>query len=158
MSDRLKPSVLLILDGGGHAPEKECNAIVEQTEYHEAFDHSVAYLPAHIENGLGKVLSNFNMKQLSLGETEKYVHVTCFLNDGKMRLIADHGNIHPMYDEETGQHPAAPMRSQVPQASICGGKPRAAGRNLSCLALTMLNILRIPQLSGRTGRSLLAAH
>ncbi|WP_157203335.1 hypothetical protein [Methylomicrobium agile] len=157
MSDRPKPSVLLILDGGGYAPEKECNAIVELTEYREAFEHSVAYLPAHIENGLGKVLSNFNMKQPSLGETEKYAHVTYFLNGGKMRLIADHGNIHPTYDEETGRPHAVHMRNQVPQAPVCGEEPRMTGRT-SCPALTMPDVLRIPPFAGRTDGSLLAAH
>src|SRR5690606_5457185 len=33
-------------------------------------------------NGLGEVLSNLGMTQLRLAETEKYAHVTFFLNGG----------------------------------------------------------------------------
>jgi 2,3-bisphosphoglycerate-independent phosphoglycerate mutase len=52
------------------------------TEYHEEFDYDVAFPPVDIKNGLGEVLSNLGMKQLRLAETEKYAHVTFFLNGG----------------------------------------------------------------------------
>jgi 2,3-bisphosphoglycerate-independent phosphoglycerate mutase len=52
------------------------------TEYHEDFDYDVAFPPVDIKNGLGEVLSNLGMKQLRLAETEKYAHVTFFLNGG----------------------------------------------------------------------------
>jgi 2,3-bisphosphoglycerate-independent phosphoglycerate mutase len=52
------------------------------TEYHENFDYPVAYPPIAIKNGLGEVLSNHGLKQLRLAETEKYAHVTFFLNGG----------------------------------------------------------------------------
>jgi 2,3-bisphosphoglycerate-independent phosphoglycerate mutase len=63
-----------------HAPHKGYYATL--TEYHEAFDYPVAYPPTDIKNGLGEVLSNLGMKQLRLAETEKYAHVTFFLNGG----------------------------------------------------------------------------
>ena len=53
------------------------------TQYHQDFDYSVAYPPADVKNGLGEVLSNSGMKQLRLAETEKYAHVTFFLNGGR---------------------------------------------------------------------------
>ncbi|MGR8980153.1 MAG: 2,3-bisphosphoglycerate-independent phosphoglycerate mutase [Gammaproteobacteria bacterium] len=52
------------------------------TEYHEDFDYDVAFPSVDIKNGLGEVLSNLGMKQLRLAETEKYAHVTFFLNGG----------------------------------------------------------------------------
>lgn len=52
------------------------------TEYHEEFDYDVAFPSVDIKNGLGEVLSNLGMKQLRLAETEKYAHVTFFLNGG----------------------------------------------------------------------------
>ena len=52
------------------------------TEYHQDFDYDVAFPSVDIKNGLGEYLSNLGMKQLRLAETEKYAHVTFFLNGG----------------------------------------------------------------------------
>lgn len=52
------------------------------TEYHQDFDYPVAYPSVDIKNGLGEVLANLGMTQLRLAETEKYAHVTFFLNGG----------------------------------------------------------------------------
>ncbi|MFA5983488.1 MAG: 2,3-bisphosphoglycerate-independent phosphoglycerate mutase [Methylococcaceae bacterium] len=52
------------------------------TQYHEKFPYEVAYAPIEIKNGLGEVLSNLGMAQLRLAETEKYAHVTFFINGG----------------------------------------------------------------------------
>ena len=47
------------------------------------FDYPIAYSPVEVVNGLGEVLANENMAQLRLAETEKYAHVTFFLNGGR---------------------------------------------------------------------------
>jgi len=52
------------------------------TQYHEKFDYNVVFPPMDVKNGLGEVLSNLGMTQLRLAETEKYAHVTFFLNGG----------------------------------------------------------------------------
>lgn len=52
------------------------------TEYHQDFDYDVAFPALDIKNGLGEVLSNLGMTQLRLAETEKYAHVTFFINGG----------------------------------------------------------------------------
>ena len=52
------------------------------TEYHQDFDYPVAFPSVDIKNGLGEVLANLGMTQLRLAETEKYAHVTFFLNGG----------------------------------------------------------------------------
>lgn len=52
------------------------------TEYQQDFDYDVAYPPTDIKNGLGEYLSKLGMTQLRLAETEKYAHVTFFLNGG----------------------------------------------------------------------------
>lgn len=52
------------------------------TEYHEAFTYPVAFPSLNIKNGLGEVLANLGMTQLRLAETEKYAHVTFFINGG----------------------------------------------------------------------------
>lgn len=52
------------------------------TEYHQDFDYDIAFPSADIKNCLGEYLSHLGMKQLRLAETEKYAHVTFFLNGG----------------------------------------------------------------------------
>jgi 2,3-bisphosphoglycerate-independent phosphoglycerate mutase len=63
-----------------HAAHGGCYTTL--TEYHEAFTYPVAYPTVDIKNSLGEYLSNLGMTQLRLAETEKYAHVTFFLNGG----------------------------------------------------------------------------
>jgi len=44
---------------------------------------SVAYPPQDLVNILGEVVSNHNYRQFRIAETEKYAHVTYFLNGGR---------------------------------------------------------------------------
>jgi len=53
------------------------------TEYHQDFDYPIAYPSIDVKNGIGEVLANNGLKQLRLAETEKYAHVTFFLNGGR---------------------------------------------------------------------------
>lgn len=53
------------------------------TEYHQDFNYPVAFPSVDVKNGLGEVLANSGMKQLRVAETEKYAHVTFFLNGGR---------------------------------------------------------------------------
>ncbi|MFZ2803692.1 MAG: 2,3-bisphosphoglycerate-independent phosphoglycerate mutase [Patescibacteria group bacterium] len=50
------------------------------TEYEKDLPVAVAYPPLTIENCLAKVVSDAGMKQLHIAETEKYAHVTFFMN------------------------------------------------------------------------------
>ncbi|KAA0438444.1 MAG: 2,3-bisphosphoglycerate-independent phosphoglycerate mutase, partial [Candidatus Thioglobus sp.] len=52
------------------------------TEYKKDFNLPVAYPSAKLNNVLGKYLSNLGLTQLRIAETEKYAHVTFFLNGG----------------------------------------------------------------------------
>jgi hypothetical protein len=56
---------------------------VTLTEYHKDFPCPVAYPPESLENGLGEYVSSLGMRQLRIAETEKYAHVTFFLNGGR---------------------------------------------------------------------------
>jgi 2,3-bisphosphoglycerate-independent phosphoglycerate mutase len=51
-------------------------------EYHQDYDYDIAFPSVDLKNGLGEVLSNLGLKQLRLAETEKYAHVTFFMNGG----------------------------------------------------------------------------
>lgn len=53
------------------------------TNFSESVDGYVAYQPVNLDNTIGEVLSQNNMKQLRIAETEKYPHVTFFMSGGR---------------------------------------------------------------------------
>jgi 2,3-bisphosphoglycerate-independent phosphoglycerate mutase len=53
------------------------------TLFSESVDGYVAYKPKNLDNTLGEVLAQNNLKQLHTAETEKYPHVTFFFNGGR---------------------------------------------------------------------------
>jgi len=80
--------------------------LVTMTQYDATFDVPVAYPPNQPEDVLGEVLSETGHTQLRLAETEKYAHVTYFLNggrevefDGEIRRIVESPDV-PTYDRQ----------------------------------------------------------
>lgn len=57
--------------------------VVSMTEYDSTFDLRVAFSAEVPENTLGWVLAGAGKTQLRIAETEKYAHVTYFLNGGR---------------------------------------------------------------------------
>lgn len=56
---------------------------VTMTQYSEDFKNvDVAYPPEMPKNTIGEVVSNYGFSQLRIAETEKYPHVTYFMNGG----------------------------------------------------------------------------
>ncbi|RLL46606.1 2,3-bisphosphoglycerate-independent phosphoglycerate mutase [Oceanobacillus piezotolerans] len=53
------------------------------TQFSESVDGFVAYEPSNLDNTVGEVLSQHNLKQLRIAETEKYPHVTFFMSGGR---------------------------------------------------------------------------
>ncbi|MBU3946993.1 MAG: 2,3-bisphosphoglycerate-independent phosphoglycerate mutase [Proteobacteria bacterium] len=53
------------------------------TQYDETFTLPLAFPPVHLTDILGEVISKKGLKQLRIAETEKYAHVTYFLNGGE---------------------------------------------------------------------------
>ncbi|MCC9272964.1 MAG: 2,3-bisphosphoglycerate-independent phosphoglycerate mutase [Enterococcus aquimarinus] len=53
------------------------------TLFSPTIEASVAFAPMPMTNVLGEVLSNAGLKQLRIAETEKYPHVTFFMNGGR---------------------------------------------------------------------------
>ena len=77
------------------------------TQYDETFDLPVAFAPRHLDNILGKILSQNNISQLRIAETEKYAHVTYFFNggdekifDGEKRILIPSPRDVATYDEK----------------------------------------------------------
>ncbi len=84
-----------------HPPDVE---FVTMTQYDPEFDLPVAFPPHQPEQTLGEVLSENGLTQLRLAESEKYAHVTYFLNggrevefDGEIRRIIESPDV-PTYD------------------------------------------------------------
>jgi 2,3-bisphosphoglycerate-independent phosphoglycerate mutase len=79
--------------------------LVTLTQYDKTFDVPVAFPPTQPEDVLGEVLADAGKTQLRLAESEKYAHVTYFLNggrevefDGEIREIIESPDV-PTYDE-----------------------------------------------------------
>ena len=77
------------------------------TEYHEDWDHPVAFPPARPEVTLASTLADRGRKQLHAAETEKYAHVTYFFNGGEEdeypgeeRRLVDSPRDVPTYDKK----------------------------------------------------------
>ncbi len=79
--------------------------LVTMTEYDSRFELPVAYPPLEPTDTLGEQLSEAGLTQLRLAESEKYAHVTYFLNggreiefDGETRVIVPSPDV-ATYDE-----------------------------------------------------------
>jgi len=107
-SDRARQLTRLLADirpedWGADTSPPDCR-VVTMTEYDETFDLPVAFPPILPEDTLGEVLAETGHTQLRIAETEKYAHVTYFLNggrevefDGETREIVESPDV-PTYD------------------------------------------------------------
>ncbi len=66
---------------------------VTLAEYHQDFNYPIAFPSVDVKNGLGEVIANAGLTQLRLAETEKYAHVTFFLNGGRDEPFANESRI-----------------------------------------------------------------
>jgi len=85
----------------GHRPK---TFFVCMSEYDKNFKLPVAFPQQKVSNNLGEVIAKHNLKQLRIAETEKYAHVTFFLNsqiekpnNGEDRLMVHSPKV-PSYD------------------------------------------------------------
>ncbi len=77
------------------------------TEYHEDWEHPVAFPPARPDVTLASTLAERGRAQLHVAETEKYAHVTYFFNGGEEdeypgeeRRLVDSPRDVPTYDKK----------------------------------------------------------
>ncbi|MFB6207518.1 MAG: 2,3-bisphosphoglycerate-independent phosphoglycerate mutase [Haloglomus sp.] len=118
--------------------------VLTMTEYDETFDLPVAFPPHQPEDTLGAVLSERGDTQLRLAETEKYAHVTYFLNGG--REVEFDGEI-----REIVQSPDVPTYDHQPEMSAPEVTDTAIGiiedRDPDAMVLNYAN----PDMVGHTG-------
>jgi len=86
--------------------------VTTMTEYDKTFDLPVAFPPHQPEDTLGEVLATAGKTQLRIAESEKYAHVTYFLNggrevefEGEIRRIVESPDV-PTYDLAPGMSAA----------------------------------------------------
>ncbi|MBI3115466.1 MAG: 2,3-bisphosphoglycerate-independent phosphoglycerate mutase [Candidatus Kerfeldbacteria bacterium] len=86
---------------------------VTMTEYEQDLPVSIAFPPEHVGTPLAKVVADVGEHQLHIAETEKYAHVTYFLNGGREE---------PFPNEERVLIPSPPVASydQKPEMSVRG--------------------------------------
>ena len=108
-ADRARQLVRLLT---GTRPEWEFDLdrpeirMTTMTEYDETFAFPVAFPPEMPENTIGEVVAEAGLTQLRIAESEKYPHVTYFLNggrevkfDGELREIVESPDV-PTYDRQ----------------------------------------------------------
>jgi len=105
--DRARQLVRLLGDIDPEWPfetDPPATRIVTMTEYDETFDLPVAFPPEEPTDTLGEMLAAAGKTQLRIAESEKYAHVTYFLNggrevafDGEIRRIVESPDV-PTYD------------------------------------------------------------
>ncbi len=83
-SDRMREMVSAIADESFSGFEREYKKVnlVTITEYDKSFPYPVLFSKEAPKNTLAEVISKEGLRQLHTAETEKYAHVTFFLNGG----------------------------------------------------------------------------
>lgn len=118
--------------------------LVTMTEYDATFDLPVAFSPNDPHDTLGEVVADHGRRQFRIAESEKYAHVTYFLNggrevefDGERRTIIDSPDV-ATYDQQPEM--SAPAVTDAAIAAIEREDP----------ALLVLNYAN-PDMVGHTG-------
>jgi 2,3-bisphosphoglycerate-independent phosphoglycerate mutase len=114
------------------------------TEYDRSFHLPVAFGPADVEDTLAEVLARAGVRNLRVAETEKYAHVTYFLNGGVEK---------PFSLEERILIPSSKVATYdlEPEMQACNIAQRAAeaiaGREFGVIVMNFAN----PDMVGHTG-------
>ena len=118
--------------------------LVMMTQYDKTFDLPVAFPPTQPVDTLGEVLANQGRTQFRLAESEKYAHVTYFLNGG--REVEFDGEI-----REIVPSPDVPTYDRKPEMSA----PEVTGTAISIIEREEPDVLVLnyanPDMVGHTG-------
>jgi len=120
-------------------------AFLTFTQYDPEFPVLVAFEPQDLTNILGEVVSRAGLRQLRTAETEKYAHVTYFLNGGIEEPF-------PGEDREMVPSPGVPTYDRTPGMSadaVTQGAIAAVEKGI--YSLIVLNYAN-PDMVGHTGK------
>ena len=96
--------------------------LTTMTRYRDDFDFPVVFPEHVVENTLAEVLSAHGIRQLHSAETEKYAHVTYFLDGGREEPFAGRGA-----DPRRLAARRAELRPQAADVGAGGRRPRRRG-------------------------------
>lgn len=102
---------------------------VTMTQYEGDFPFDTAFPPLSLKNPIGEVISNAGLKQLRIAETEKYAHVTYFMNGGREEPFPNEDRILVPSPREVATYDLKPQMSAeevtdklikaLPEYSLC---------------------------------------
>jgi len=93
--------------------------LATMTEYNATFDLPVAFPPHEPEGTLGELVSEAGGTQLRIAESEKYPHVTYFLNGGReVEFEGEHREIVPSPDVPTYDEQPEMSAREVTDAAV----------------------------------------
>ena len=119
-------------------------ALTTLTEYDETFGLPVAYPPFDPERTLGEAIAEAGLTQLRAAESEKYAHVTYFLNGGRETPFeGERREIVPSPDVATYDETPAMSAAELTDLAI----ESIEGESLDTLVLNYAN----PDMVGHTG-------
>jgi len=153
-SDRARQLTRMLADvrpgaWGADTDPPDCR-VVTMTRYDETFGLPVGFPPVRPEDTLGELLAETGHTQLRLAETEKYAHVTYFLNggreaafDGETREIVESPDV-PTYDLQPEMSAAAVTDTAIESV---GDREPEPGPDPDVLVVNYAN----PDMVGHTG-------
>ncbi len=74
-------------DGFRRTKKPKLHTFISMTDYGKGLPTKIAFPTLGLKNTLGEVLANVGKTQLRMAETEKYAHVTYFLNGGSNQVF-----------------------------------------------------------------------
>ncbi|WP_432736378.1 2,3-bisphosphoglycerate-independent phosphoglycerate mutase [Maridesulfovibrio sp. FT414] len=102
---------------------------VTMTQYEGDFPFEIAFPPLFITNPIGEVVADKGLKQLRIAETEKYAHVTYFMNggreepfEGEDRILVPSPREVATYDlkpQMSAEEVTAKLIEALPKYSLC---------------------------------------
>ena len=134
--DRARQLAQRLLEGG--------YLLTTMTRYRDDFDCPVAFEEQEVDGTLAEVLSEHGIRQLHAAETEKYAHVTYFLNGGREEEWPGETRILVPSPREVGTYDRKPEMSA---AEVARKFSRELGRGYGFAIVNFAN----PDMVGHTG-------
>ena len=143
------PAATNLYETSGKSKFDQTNALkdiflVSMMHYNESVKGPLAYELQTLDNLYGDVISNANLKQLRIAETEKYPHVTFFFDGGTDKELKGSTRI-------LIQSPKVPTYDLKPEMSAFEVKDKAVEAILSKEYDTMILNFANPDMVGHTG-------
>ena len=135
--DRARQLTKLLLDHG--------HDVTTMTRYSDELDTPIAFGEQEVEETLAEVLASHDLRQLHAAETEKYAHVTYFLNGGREEEWPGETRVLVPSPREVGTYDKQPEMSAPEVAERFCGELEGGG-----YAFAVVNFAN-PDMVGHTG-------